>query len=226
VDTVPSGLTEAGKKTGQMKVIRRLALHFALPLTVAVAAGYSWYRLSDTGKGWRYEDRLATFCHDLIPYEESALFTDLDIESGLAYDSRHGGANEGYDYCRVADIDLAIARVPDSATGVGSEDLFNQLHGGSADAQLIPSAAAGAVTPTKQHRCGFDLRQQGCLGRRDRADRRACLLGWGACRRRTRRGHRGQGSRALGLRCRGRWTDTDTVRTRGSAEVSPKAVSS
>lgn len=118
-----------------MKVIRRVALYVVLPLALAVVAGYSWYRLSDTGKGWRYEDKLATYCDGLIPYEQSVVFTDLDTESGLSFDTDHGTSDLRSNYCKVADIYLTIGEIPDGADNRrhGGSDVFDELRTGSWD---------------------------------------------------------------------------------------------
>jgi hypothetical protein len=94
----------------------RVALYVALPLVLACVAGFGWYRLSDTARGWRYEDKLAAYCKGLIPYDESAVFTDLDT-AGLDYTSPRFGAGLDYDSCRVADINLALGRIPGGALG-------------------------------------------------------------------------------------------------------------
>lgn len=36
-----------------MKRMRRIALYAAVPLVLVLAAGYGWYRMSDTGELWR-----------------------------------------------------------------------------------------------------------------------------------------------------------------------------
>lgn len=106
--------------------VRRWAPYVALSLALALAAGYGWYRMSDTGKGWRYEESLKTFCRGLIPYEESAGFTGKDGES-LSRDSRTRGPQSDYDLCRVASFDVSIGRLPDSALNDDSSDVFDRL---------------------------------------------------------------------------------------------------
>lgn len=126
-----------------MKVIHRAALYVVAPLTLVLAAGYSWYRLSDTGKGWRYEDKLATYCDGLIPYEESAVFTGLNTETGLSHDERRGFGDNRFHYCQVADINLTIALIPDDAVGSGSgdSDVFDELRSSTTD--TLPVAVGG-----------------------------------------------------------------------------------
>ena len=38
-----------------MRAVRRIGLFCVLPLALALTAAYTWYRVSDTGRGWRYE---------------------------------------------------------------------------------------------------------------------------------------------------------------------------
>lgn len=109
-----SSQAEGARET--MWGMRRVALYVALPLVLACVAGFAWYRLSDTARGWRYEDKLAAYCKGLIPYDESAVFTDLDT-AGLDYTRSSFGAGLDYDSCRVADIILALGRIPGAALG-------------------------------------------------------------------------------------------------------------
>lgn len=118
-----------------MKAIRRAALYSVLPLALILAAGYSWYRLSDTGKGWRYEDKLATYCDGLIPYKESAVFTGLNTEISLSHDAHHGYGDDSYNYCKVADMEMTIALIDDDAvgSGLGAAEVFENLQSGTSD---------------------------------------------------------------------------------------------
>ncbi|WP_405792070.1 hypothetical protein [Streptomyces sp. NBC_01506] len=120
-----------------MRVIRRWAPYVALSLILAVAAGYGWYRMSDTGKGWRYEDSLKSFCEGLIPYEESAGLTGKN-GSALSRDYRASGSEGDYDSCTVASLDITIGRIPDSARDTGSPEVFDRLDEMSADLPPIP----------------------------------------------------------------------------------------
>src|SRR5262245_18702697 len=61
---------------GRMPVSRRVGRYVVLPLVVITVAVFGWYRLSDTGRDWRYRDKLAGYCQGLIPEAESAVFTD------------------------------------------------------------------------------------------------------------------------------------------------------
>ncbi|MEU2286444.1 hypothetical protein ABZ614_31715 [Streptomyces sp. NPDC013178] len=112
-------------------------------LAVAFAAGYGWYQISDTGKGWRYEDKLATYCDGLIPYNESAVFTGLNTEVGLQSDKHYGYGSHGYNYCKVADMALTITLVPDDAVGSGSgaSVVFKELQASPSD--NVPVALGG-----------------------------------------------------------------------------------
>ncbi|MFD7283600.1 hypothetical protein ACFV80_43075 [Streptomyces sp. NPDC059862] len=100
-----------------MKRLRRAAVFVVIPVAIVLTAAYSWYRLSDTGKGWRYEDKLATYCDGLIPYEESAVFTSLNTEVGLSGDRREGYGDDSYHVCEVADLTVNIGLIPDAAIG-------------------------------------------------------------------------------------------------------------
>ncbi|GGJ90866.1 hypothetical protein GCM10011583_22850 [Streptomyces camponoticapitis] len=117
--------------------VRRWAPYVALSLALAVAAGYGWYRMSDTGKGWRYEESLKTFCEGLIPYEESAGFTGKD-GARLSRDYRAGGSEGDYDSCTVAGLDLTIGRIPDSLSNSDGPDVFDRLGEGDADGPPVP----------------------------------------------------------------------------------------
>ncbi|UUN25491.1 hypothetical protein [Streptomyces sp. FIT100] len=122
-----------------MKVIRRLALYVALPLTVAAVAGHGWYQFSDTGKRWRYEDRLATYCQGLIPPEESAVITGYDTVEGLPNDVHHGGS-DGYELCWVGRRNaLTIARIPASARDDdGRRGVFDLLRPSASKTPPLP----------------------------------------------------------------------------------------
>ncbi|MGW7465786.1 hypothetical protein ACWGJT_14030 [Streptomyces xantholiticus] len=110
-----------------MTVIRRLALYVALPLALAAVAGYGWYQFSDTGRRWRYEDKLATYCQGLIPPKESAVFTDYDTDKALPHDE-HIGGSDGYEFCWVGKTILTIARIPASARDDdGRRSVFDEL---------------------------------------------------------------------------------------------------
>ncbi|WP_329074071.1 hypothetical protein [Streptomyces niveus] len=117
--------------------VRRWAPYVALSLALALAAGYGWYRMSDTGKGWRYEESLKTFCEGLIPYEESAGFTGKDGEL-LTRDHRANGYEADYDLCTVAGLDLTIGRIPDSTLNGDSSDVFDRLDEIEGDSPPIP----------------------------------------------------------------------------------------
>ncbi|MFF8845814.1 hypothetical protein ACF08N_24365 [Streptomyces sp. NPDC015127] len=111
-----------------MTVIRRLALYAALPLALVAVAGYGWYQLSDTGKRWRYEDALASYCEGLIPPKESAVFTGYDTEKGLPNDWDRGADHQ---FCKVGRSLLTIARIPESARDDdGPRGVFDDLRPG------------------------------------------------------------------------------------------------
>ncbi|WSQ12183.1 hypothetical protein OG604_32935 [Streptomyces sp. NBC_01231] len=123
-----------------MKVVRGVALFGALPLVLVLAASYGWYQWSDTGKRWRYEDTLASYCDGLIPYAESSVFTDLNTEVGLSRDLKHEAGDESFDSCTVADMRVTIGLVAeDSANSVGF-NMLDMLHTDSSD---YPPVALG-----------------------------------------------------------------------------------
>ncbi|MFG2030374.1 hypothetical protein [Streptomyces sp. NPDC048825] len=125
-----------------MKAIRRAALYLVLPLTLILAAGYSWYRLSDTGKGWRYEDKLATYCDGLIPYDESAVFTSLNTEVGLSHDAHRGFGDDSFNSCRVADMTMTIGLI--GADAINSRwDRFEMLDALRSSASDTPPRPLG-----------------------------------------------------------------------------------
>ncbi|MFD5653299.1 hypothetical protein [Streptomyces sp. NPDC127039] len=93
-----------------MKVVRRLALYGVLPLVLVLTAAYIWYRTSDTGRGWRYEDKLATYCGGLIPYDEAEVFTGLNTDS-FSRDPVEGYGEDRFRSCRVADLTVSIGLV-------------------------------------------------------------------------------------------------------------------
>ncbi|MCG8964755.1 hypothetical protein [Streptomyces sp. CL12-4] len=125
-----------------MKVIRRVGLFGVLPLVLALAAAWTWYRVSDTGRGWRYEDKLATYCGGLIPYEESAVFTGLDTEAGLSRDGEYGYGEDRFRSCRVADLTVSVGLIPADASPSGTrDDMLSMLGGGSPDD--LPVALGG-----------------------------------------------------------------------------------
>ncbi|WP_108990286.1 hypothetical protein [Streptomyces coelicoflavus] len=99
-----------------MRVLRKAGLFGVLPLVLALTAAYVWYQVSDTGRGWRYEDKLATYCGGLIPYDESAVFTGLNTEVGLSHDAEHGFGEDRFRSCRVADLAVSVGLIRADAT--------------------------------------------------------------------------------------------------------------
>lgn len=122
-----------------MRGLRRIALFGVLPLALALTAAYVWYRVSDTGRGWRYEHKLATYCGGLIPNHESAVFTSLDTEVGLSDDAEYGYGEDRFHSCRVADLTVSVGLVRADATpSEVSPDLLRTLAGGSSDHPPTP----------------------------------------------------------------------------------------
>lgn len=126
-----------------MRIVRRVALFAALPLTVVLAVGYGWYQWSDTGKGWRYADKLASYCGGLIPYEESAVFTSLNTDVGLSRDLEEGVGDDRFNSCMVADMMVTVGIVADDAINDRSRfNIFDMMHSGSSD--HLPIALGGS----------------------------------------------------------------------------------
>ncbi|WP_406253437.1 hypothetical protein OH786_33630 [Streptomyces atratus] len=123
--------------------MRRIALYAVVPLVLVLAIGYGWYRMSDTGKRWRYEDRLATYCEGLLPVAESAALTSYSIDPGLPGDRTGGADDDRWDECGVADTRLLIALIPHEA--VRNRSLFgdplSMLRNGDSD--HLPVAVGG-----------------------------------------------------------------------------------
>lgn len=118
-----------------MRTMRRLALWVGLPLVVVLVAGWTWYRMSDTGKRWRFEDRLSSYCGGLLPAEQTAALTGLSTDS-FKNDIRRGGTRAYYEFCWAADQYVTVSRVPDGVRGgVPSDDVH----------RYFPHEPAGAL---------------------------------------------------------------------------------
>ncbi|MEV5551773.1 hypothetical protein AB0L35_37550 [Streptomyces sp. NPDC052309] len=117
-----------------MKAARWVTLGCVLLVTAAAAAGYGWYRWSETGKGWRYEDKLASYCGGLIPYAESAVFTGLNTEVGLSRDDEYGYGEDRYRSCQVADMTVTVGLIREDAVASDTgPDIFDALDAGPSD---------------------------------------------------------------------------------------------
>ncbi|MGW1408416.1 hypothetical protein [Streptomyces sp. NPDC002403] len=123
--------------------MRRIALYAVVPLVLVLAAGYGWYRMSDTGKRWRYEERLATYCEGLLPVAESAALTSYSIDPGLPGDRTGGADDDRWDECGVADTRLLVALIPHDAVRNRSlsGDPLSMLRNGESD--HLPVAVGG-----------------------------------------------------------------------------------
>jgi hypothetical protein len=97
-----------------------------MPLVLILVGGYIWYQMSDTGKGWRYKEKLATYCDGLIPYDESAVFTGLNTEIGLAHDEHQRFGDGRFYSCRVSDMTMTIGLIADDAVN-SRQDEFEML---------------------------------------------------------------------------------------------------
>ena len=124
-----------------MLVLRRVGLFGVLPLVVIAVVAFGWYRLSDTGRDWRYRDKLAGYCQGLIPEAESAVFTDHE-PSGLGHDVHHAGSDGlREESCDVADLRLIIGDVADTLTNHGiPAGFFSVLR---RDSNELPMALGG-----------------------------------------------------------------------------------
>ncbi|MGW6397097.1 hypothetical protein [Streptomyces sp. NPDC055134] len=94
-----------------VRVLRRLALWVGLPLVVVLIAGWTWYRVSDTGKRWRYEDRLSSYCDGVLPVEETSALTGLRTDS-FQNDLRRGDSHTYYEFCWAAGLYVTVSRIP------------------------------------------------------------------------------------------------------------------
>lgn len=124
-----------------MRGIRRWVWVVALAVVLALLGGYGWYRLSDTGKRWRYQDRLQSYCGGVLPYEEAVALTGLpsDPATGLPHDVAKGTPEQGWDFCWIKSMDIVIttARIPtDSA-----DDL--RFHLPELRAEALPTPMGG-----------------------------------------------------------------------------------
>ncbi|MFF0526227.1 hypothetical protein ACFYTC_46685 [Actinomadura nitritigenes] len=108
-----------------MRTLRRAALFVVLPLVVITAAVFGWYRLSDAGRGGRYQHKLADYCQGLVPEAESAVFTDRN-EKALWYDEHHSLAQR-WETCDVGDLRLTIGDVSDTLINTGNPNGFFAL---------------------------------------------------------------------------------------------------
>ncbi|MFJ8645077.1 hypothetical protein ACIRNI_02955 [Streptomyces sp. NPDC093546] len=95
-----------------MKALRRWAVWIGVPLALATLAGYGWYQLSDTGKRWRYESKLETYCGGVLPYEETVSLAGMGHERALPHDIRLDRGDHGYDWCKVAGLYVTVSRLP------------------------------------------------------------------------------------------------------------------
>ncbi|MEV3923036.1 hypothetical protein [Actinomadura coerulea] len=125
----------------RMPGLRRAGLFGVVPLLVIAVAVFGWYRLSDTGRDWRYRSGLAGFCQGLVPEAESAVFTGHE-KSGLGRDE-HIAEDDGlrWERCDVADLNLMIGDVADTLANTGTPSaFFTLLHRGSDE---LPVALGG-----------------------------------------------------------------------------------
>ncbi|NGO47286.1 hypothetical protein [Streptomyces ureilyticus] len=120
-----------------MRVPRRLALWGVLPLVLALVAAWTWYRVSDTGKRWRYEDHLASYCAGLLPPTETAVLTGLRTDF-LNNDQRSGSTKTYHHFCPANNWSVTVSRVPEGEhDGLGPDDV--QFFFPDEDAYALPA---------------------------------------------------------------------------------------
>ncbi|KAB2379243.1 hypothetical protein [Actinomadura montaniterrae] len=125
-----------------MLALRRVGLFVVLPLVLIAVAAFSWYRLSDTSRG--YQDKLAGYCQGLIPEAESADFTDHE-EKALRHDEHHVD-DDGlrWESCDVGDLRLTIGDVGETLVNSGIRNgFFTLLLEGLDDNDETPMAIGG-----------------------------------------------------------------------------------
>ncbi|MGW3768963.1 hypothetical protein [Actinomadura verrucosospora] len=123
-----------------MPGLRRAGLFGVVPLVAIAVAVFAWYRLSDTGRDWRYRDALAGFCQGLVPEAESAVLAGHEA-SGLGRDEHIADDALRWERCAVADLSLTIGDVADTLDNTGAPGaFFTRLHRGSGE---LPVALGG-----------------------------------------------------------------------------------
>ncbi|OKJ14782.1 hypothetical protein AMK20_03000 [Streptomyces sp. TSRI0261] len=94
-------------------MLRRSALWGALPLALVVLAGWVWYQVSDTGKRWRYEGHLESYCDGVLPSSQAAELTGLRPDR-LYNDLRRGTRKAYRWHCTLDDVRLTLSRLPNA----------------------------------------------------------------------------------------------------------------
>ncbi|MEK8168943.1 hypothetical protein NKH77_01185 [Streptomyces sp. M19] len=141
-----------------------------LPLVLVLVAGWTWYRVSDTGKRWRYDDRLASYCDGLLPSERTRALTGLRT-GGLVNDLRRGDTKTYYHLCAVGDSYVTVSRVPEGSTTArpGRRAGFPSRRGRARPARHVPARwRLARIHRRTEHRCLAELRERR-IGGRDRA---------------------------------------------------------
>ncbi|MFE5024611.1 hypothetical protein ACFRAO_15060 [Streptomyces sp. NPDC056656] len=122
-----------------VRVLRRLALWVGVPLVVVLVAGWTWYRVSDTGKRWRYEDRLSSYCDGVLPVAETSALTGLSTDS-FRNDLRRGGSHTYYEFCWAADLYVTVSRIPGGVRDGGLSENDLRWYFPYEGAHALPSA--------------------------------------------------------------------------------------
>lgn len=111
-------------------------------LVVLVVVGLGWFWWSDTGKGWRYQYRLASYCDGLIPYHESAALTGLDGDR-LGVTQRSTG-ELGDRACLVGNVNVVIGLAPYGAeNAAGGDNVFSDIRTLDQDEDGFPVPLGG-----------------------------------------------------------------------------------
>ncbi|MEU0214001.1 hypothetical protein ABZ281_02385, partial [Streptomyces sp. NPDC006265] len=144
-------------KGNAARVLRRSALWGALPLALVVLAGWIWYQVSDTGRRWRYEDHLGSYCDGVLPSSQAAELTGLRPDR-LYNDLRSGGRKTYNWYCVLDDVQLTLSRLPDADDDViGPRNVQFYFPQEDASALLASSPLGGGWTAA-------DVREGTCAG--------------------------------------------------------------
>ncbi|MFJ7179786.1 hypothetical protein ACIQXA_26100 [Streptomyces massasporeus] len=133
-----------------------------------LGGGYIWYQMGDTGKGWRYKEKLATYCEGLIPYDESDVFTGLTTEIGLTPDEHRRFGDGRFYSCRVSDMTMTIGLITDDAvnSGQGEFETLDTLRSSASDTPQAPRWRLARLYRSTQYRCCSTLQEQARIRRR------------------------------------------------------------
>ncbi|MFE2498466.1 hypothetical protein ACFXKS_30485 [Streptomyces scopuliridis] len=82
-------------------------------LALVLLAAWVWWRESDTGDRWRFEETMKTYCGGLLAHEKSSLFEGFQPNRSLTYDRVLGSDAQ---YCQVdrAEVTVALLRAEEN----------------------------------------------------------------------------------------------------------------